>query len=79
MNNLIVVPRSAMKEIQNKLFVFVVKDGVLSQTEVKASRLNNREWVLEPDANGQLPVKAGDRITSTTNRLMDGMQVEIID
>ena len=79
MNNLIVVPRSAMKEIQNKLFLFVVKDGVLSQTEVKASRLNNREWVLEPDGDGKLPVKAGDLITSTTNRLMDGMQVEIID
>ena len=80
MNNLIVVPRSAMKEIQNKLFIFVVKDGgVLSQTEVKATRLNNSQWVLEPDENGNLPVKAGDRITSTTNRLMDGMQVEIID
>ena len=78
MNNLIVVPRSAMKEIQNKLFIFVVKDGVLSQTEVKATRLNSKEWVLVPDEDGTLPVEAGDQITSTTNRLMDGMQVEII-
>jgi len=78
-NNLIVIPRSAMKEIQNKLFIFVVKDGALSQTEVQATRLNSSQWVLTPDDNGQLPVKPGDKITSTTNRLMDGMQVEIID
>jgi len=78
-NNIIVVPRSAMKEIQNKLFVFVVKDGVLSQTAVNATRLNSSQWALTPDENGQIPVKPGDMITTTTNRLLDGMQVEIID
>jgi len=78
-NNIIVVPRSAMKEIQNKMFIFVVKDGVLAQTEVKATRLNSSQWALTADENGQIPVKPGDKITTTTNRLMDGMQVEIID
>lgn len=77
-DNVIVVPRSAMKEIQDKLFVFVVKDGKLVQTEVQASRLNSSQWALEADEDGKLPVSAGDVITKTTNRLMDGMPVEII-
>jgi len=73
-----VIPRASMKEIQNKLFVFIVKDGVLAQTEVNAERLNASQWVLMPDKNGQFSVKVGDKITKTTNRLMDGMQVEVI-
>jgi len=77
-SNLIVIPRSAMKEVQDKLFVFVIKDGKLSQTEVKATRLNNSQWVLVPNEEGVIPVKAGDKITKTTNRLLDGAQVEII-
>lgn len=77
MENIIVVPRSAMKEIQDKLFLFVVKDGKLEQTEVKASRLNYSQWALEADENGNIPVKVGDVITKTTNRLMNEMEVEI--
>lgn len=78
-DNLIVVPRAAMKEIQDKLFVFVVKDSTLVQTEVNASRLNSSQWALTADENGQIPVKVGDKITSTTNRLVDGMKVEILN
>lgn len=77
-DNLIVVPRSAMKEIQNKLFIFVVRDGILTQTEVSATRLNSSQWALIPGEDGSIPVKAGDIITATTNRLMDGMPVEPI-
>lgn len=77
-DNVIVIPRAAMKEIQDKLFIFVVKDSALVQTEVNASRLNNSQWALLPGDDGKIPVKAGDRITTTTNRLMDGMKVEII-
>jgi len=77
-DNLIVVPRSAMKEIQDKLFLFVVRDSALVQTAVNATRLNSSQWALMPGEDGQIPVKAGDQITSTTNRLMDGMKVEVI-
>jgi len=77
-SNLIVVPRASMKEVQDKLFVFVVKDGKLNQTEVSATRLNSSQWVLIPNEEGVIPVKAGDKITKTTNRLYDGAEVEII-
>jgi len=77
-DHLIVVPRAAMKEIQDKLFVFIVKDGVLVQTAVNASRINASQWVIEPDEDGNMPLKAGDKITTTTNRLMDGMKVEVV-
>lgn len=75
-DNVIVVPRSAMKEIQNKLFVFVIKDGVLHQTEVNAERLDSKSWIIYPDSGND--IAPGDRITSTTNRLNDGQEVEII-
>jgi len=77
-DKLIVIPRAAMKEIQDKLFIFVVKDGKLVQTEVNATRLNSSQWALIPGEDGIIPVKAGDRITKTTNRLNDGAEVEII-
>lgn len=73
----ILIPRSAMKEIQDKLFVFKIEDGKLVQTEVKASRFNNTFWLLEMDKDGNTPIKAGDLITATTNRLRDGEEVEI--
>lgn len=74
----IMIPRSAMREIQNKLFVFVVKDGAIAQTEVKAMRYDAKTWVLLPDDNGEFALKVDDVITKTTNRLNDGMQVEVI-
>jgi len=77
-SGLLVVPRTSIKEIQNKLFVFVIKDGKLAQTEVDAERLNATQWVLKPDADGNIPVKVGDMITTTTNRMLDGTEVEII-
>jgi len=78
-DNMIVVPRSAMKELQDKLFIFVVRDGVLIQTAVSATRVNSSLWAIQPGEDGTIPVKPGDQITTTTNRLMDGMPVEIID
>lgn len=78
-DNLITIPRSAMKEIQDKLFIFVIKDGILVQTAVSAERINNSLWALVAGEDGTIPVKAGDMITTTTNRLMDGMPVEIIN
>jgi len=77
MNNLIVIPRSAMKEIQDQLFIFKIVNNKLEQTSVKAYRLNNKEWAILPSADGTMPIKVGDKITSTTNRLMDGMDVII--
>lgn len=77
MKNVILIPRSSIKEIQNKTFVFKIADGKLVQTEVSAYRYNNLLWLLEADEDGTFPLKAGDRITSTTNRLMDGIEVTI--
>jgi len=73
----ILIPRSSIKEIQNKTFVFKIIDGKLAQTEVNASRYNNALWILEANEDGTFPVKAGEQITSTTNRLMDGIEVVI--
>jgi len=74
----ILLPRSSIKEIQNKMFVFRINsDSTLSQIEVAASRYNSSLWMLEPLEDGTFPIKAGDRITSTVNRLTDGMQVEV--
>lgn len=77
-DNMITVPRSAMKELQDKLFVFVIRDGKLEQTAVSAMRYNAAEWVILPDADGSYPLQPGDQITSTTNRLKDGDEVEIV-
>jgi len=76
-DNIIVIPRAAMKEIQDQLFIFKIVGNKLEQTSVKAYRLNNKEWIILPSEDGTMPVKAGDKITSTTNRLMDGMEVII--
>lgn len=77
--NAIIVPRSAMKEIQNKLFVFVIgEDGTLAQTPVNAERYSAKEWLILANEDGTYPVKPGDRITASTNRLTDGAQVEVI-
>jgi len=74
----VLVPRTAIKEIQNKMFVFKVdKDGFLLQTEVKAERINSAQWQLLPMEDGSFPVKAGDIITSTTNKLKTGDQVKL--
>ncbi len=77
-NSVITVPRSAMKEIQDKLFIFVIRNGKLEQTAVNAVRLNAKQWVLTAGEDGNIPVKAGDQITATTNRLKDGDEVTII-
>jgi len=77
-NNVLVVPRAAMKEIQDKLFIFVIREGVLEQVQVNAARLNNSQWILQPNENGGISVKAGDMITSTINKLKNGDPVEII-
>lgn len=78
-DNMIIVPRAAMKEVQDKLFVFLIREGGLQQTAVSAMRYNAEEWVILPDADGSYPLKPGDQITSTTNRLKDGDEVEIIN
>lgn len=75
--NVITIPRTAMKELQDKLFVFIIRDGKLIQTAVKASRLDNKNWLLEANEDGTYPLQAGDVITSTTNRLTDGLEVEV--
>lgn len=76
----IIIPRSSMKEIQNKLFVFVIgDDGVLTQTPVNAYRYSPKEWMLLPNDDGTMPVKIGDKITASTNRLVDGVQVQVIE
>lgn len=79
LDSVIMVPRTSMKEIQDKLFIFVIKDGHLVQTPVKATRYSSSLWMLMRDEDGALPVKAGDQITNTTNRLKDGDEVELIN
>jgi len=76
--NVIVVPRTAMKEIQDKLFVFVIKDGKLDQVQVNATRLNNSQWMITPNEKGESALKAGDMITASINKLKNGDEVEII-
>ncbi len=78
-SNVVLVPRTSIKEIQDKQFVFVINGDTLSQVEVKASRLNSSQWQLLPDEEGNMPLKAGDRVTMTTNRLMNGAKVEVIN
>lgn len=77
--NLIVVPRAAMKEIQNKLYVFKIVDSVLVQTPVEAERMNASEWLITPDKNGEIALKPGDIITTTVNRLKNGDVVTIVE
>jgi len=78
MPNSILVPRASMKEIQDKLFVYVIKNGTLNQIPVNAERFDNNYWMILPNPDGQMPLKSGDVITTTTNRLQNGMQVEIM-
>jgi len=73
----ILIPRTAMKEIQDKLFVFKIENGKLVQTPVLAERFNDKFWVMMPSEDGTFPLKPGDKITSTTNRLKDGIDVVI--
>jgi len=76
----IIIPRSSMKEIQDKLFVFVIgADNVLVQTPVKAERYSSKEWILLANEDGTFPIKQGDKITASTNRLTDGAKVEVIE
>lgn len=76
-DNAILIPRASIKEIQDKMFVFKVADGVLHQVEIKASRFDARNWMLQPGEDGTYALKAGDVITNTTNRLFDGTEVEV--
>lgn len=78
-DSVIMVPRASMREVQNKLFVFVIKNGSLIQTPVRATRYNSALWMVEPDEDGSMPLHPGDSITRTTNRLKDGDQVEVIE
>lgn len=77
--NSFLIPRSAMKEVQNMLFVFVVDGDTIRQVAVNAERYDNKMWRLLPDEDGTYPLKAGDLITRTTNRLNDGAKVQIIN
>lgn len=76
-DNVILIPRAAIKEIQDKMFVFKVNDGKLEQTEVSAMRLDESNWLLLPGISGEYPLKAGDVITSTTNRMQNEMEVTV--
>jgi len=75
--NSILIPRTSMKEIQNKMFVFRISKGKLEQVPVNAQHYDAKTWVLLPDEDGTFPLAAGDSITSTTSRLMDGIEVEV--
>jgi len=77
--NGVTIPRASIKELQDKLFVFVIKDGELVQTEIQAERINNTLWGLLPGEDGEYAVKPGDKITATTNRLVNGAAVQIIE
>lgn len=76
-NDAILIPRTAIKEIQNKMFVFKIQDGKIHQIEINAVRYDASNWVLKSDAKGEFPVKVGDIISSTTNRMRDGEEVEL--
>ena len=71
------VPRSAIKEIQNKAFVFKVNGNTVEQVEVNATRVNDKEWAILPNDDGSISIHEGDIITSTTNRLKNGDEIEI--
>lgn len=75
----LMIPRSAIKEVQNMMFVFRVTDGVIHQVAVKAERYDAKMWILLKNDDGSYPLKAGDVITATTNRLHDGDKVETIN
>jgi len=77
-DNAILIPRTSIKEVQDKKFVFIIKDNVLTQVEINAQRYDNSFWLLLPDADGSYPLKGGDVITNTTNRLINGQEVAII-
>ncbi len=72
----ILIPRSAIKEIQDKLFVFRVEDGKTIQIEISASRYDATNWLLLPNKDGNYPLKSGDIISATTNRMKNDMEVE---
>jgi len=74
----ILIPRTSMKEIQNKMFVFKISKGKLEQVPVNAYHYDAKTWLLLPSEDGKLPLAPGDSITSTTSRLMDGMEIEVI-
>lgn len=76
-DSVILVPRAAIKEIQDKAFVFRVDGSKVEQVEVNASRVNDKEWAILPNDDGTMPIKEGDIITSTTNRLKNGDEIEI--
>jgi len=75
--NTLTVPRSSIKEIQNKMFVFKIDGDHVKQIEVNAERYNESSWILLPDENGGYPLAVGDKITSTTNRLKDNDMVTL--
>lgn len=74
----ILIPRTSMKEIQNKMFVFRISGGKLEQLPVNAFHYDAKTWLLLPSDDGTLPLAPGDSITSTTSRLTDGMEIEVI-
>lgn len=76
-DGVILIPRAAIKEIQDKMFVFKIEGGKLVQTAVSAMRYNESSWLLLPGGDGTFPLKAGDVITATTNRMQDGMEVSV--
>lgn len=76
-DSVILVPRSAIKEIQNKAFVFKVNGNTVEQVEVNATRVNDKEWAILPNDDGSISIHEGDIITSTTNRLKNGDEIEI--
>lgn len=77
-NNVILVPRTAMKEIQNMLFVYRIVDGKTEMTAVKAYRFDDHRWIIMRNDDGEYPLKDGDVIAASTNRLVDAMEVEIM-
>lgn len=79
MDDEILIPRSAIKEVQNMTFVYVVRDScVLEQVPIQAERYNSKLWMLLPDEDGSYPLQEGDMITRTTNRLHNGDKVQIV-
>lgn len=71
------VPRASIKEIQNKMFLFKITGDTVKMIEVNATRYNQDLWILLPSEDGTYPIQAGDKITTTTNRLQDGSKIVI--
>ena len=72
-NDVVIIPQTATYEIQDKIFVYKVIDGIATSTEIEVERLNDgKEYIVR---NGLV---AGDVIVSEgVGLIKDGQSIAI--